>query len=259
MEGKTVKERISAGKITLGTWIQLPDVFTTEIIAQSGFDWLAIDLEHGLIDLEHAFSLIQIIDRAGVVPLVRLQTNDDVTIRRVLDAGAKGVIVPMVNSPEDARRIVDAVKYPPMGKRSFGLGRASRFGVTFEEYLRTHNEKSIIVAQIEHISALENLDQILAVPGLDAIIIGPYDLSGSLGIPGQFNDPRFQKVISEITRRVKKAGISLGMHIVHPTQQELDERIAEGFTFIGFGMDTIFMQEGAMNAVRCLTDRRKKK
>lgn len=236
--------------MSLGSWIQIPSVFTAEMMARSGFDWLAIDLEHGMIDLETAFRLIQVIDCSGAVPLVRLNVNDESTIRRVMDAGAGGVIVPMVNTAEDARKAVNAVKYPPLGKRSFGLGRAHDFGLGFDEYLQTINDRSIVVIQIEHIDALKNLEQILRVPGIDAIIIGPYDLSGSLGVPGRFDHPGFKEALDKITERVRKSPVALGMHIVHPTEAELRKRQSEGFTFIGLGMDTIFLQEGSRHAVR---------
>jgi 2-dehydro-3-deoxyglucarate aldolase len=250
MDIKKVKKHISEKKMTLGSWIQIPNVFTSEIMARSGYDWLAIDLEHGLIDLETAYKLIQVIDYCGVIPLVRLHENDESTIRRVMDAGAGGVIVPMVNTAKDAQNAVNAVKYPPLGKRSFGLGRAHDFGLNFEEYIQTINDDSIVVIQIEHIDALKNLDQILQVSGIDAIIIGPYDLSGSLGIPGKFDHPEFKDTIRTIINRIKKSPVALGMHIVHPSKEELQERRATGFTFIGLGMDTIFLMEESHNVVR---------
>ena len=216
----------------------------------SGFDWLAIDLEHGLIDLETVYRLIQVIDCCGTIPLVRLQGNDDSTIRRVMDAGAGGVIVPMVNTAEEAQMAVNAVKYPPLGKRSFGLGRAHNFGLNFDEYVQTINNRSIVVIQIEHIDALKNLDEILQVPGIDAIIIGPYDLSGSLGVPGKFDHPKFKNAIQLIINQVKKSSVALGIHIVHPSKHELQEKRATGFTFIGLGMDSIFLIEESHNVVR---------
>jgi 2-keto-3-deoxy-L-rhamnonate aldolase RhmA len=250
MDIKKLKNYISEKKMTFGSWIQIPNVFTTEIMARSGFDWLAIDLEHGMIDLETVYQLIQVIDCNGVIPLVRLHVNDESTIRRVMDAGAGGVIVPMVNTAEDAQKAVNAVKYPPLGKRSFGLGRAHDFGLGFDEYVQTINDHSILVVQIEHIDALKNLDQILQVPGIDAIIIGPYDLSGSLGVPGQFDHPGFKDALHAIINRVQKSSVALGMHIVHPTEDELQERESAGFTFIGLGMDTIFLLEGSHNVIR---------
>ncbi len=250
MDRKKVKKDISDKKMRFGSWIQIPDVFTAEMMARSGFDWLAIDLEHGMIDLETAFQLIQVIDCSGVIPLVRLNENDESTIRRVMDAGAAGIIAPMVNTVEDARKAVNAVKYPPIGKRSFGLGRAHDFGLGFDEYVGTINDHSIVVVQIEHIVALKNLDKILQVPGIDAIIIGPYDLSGSLGVPGQFDHPLFRDALHTIIERVRKSPVALGMHIVHPTEAELRERQSAGFTFIGLGMDTIFLQEGSRHVMQ---------
>lgn len=236
-------------KVTLGSWIQLPDPYSAEIMAKAGFDWLAIDLEHGQISMDAAYCLIQAIGNTGVIPLVRLHENDSSTIRRVMDSGAGGVIVPMVNTVEDAVRAVSAVKYYPEGNRSFGLGRAHQFGKEFDTYIETSNKESIVVVQIEHKDAIVNLDGILAVPGIDAIIIGPYDLSGSMGIPGKFDDPLFSAKISEIIGKVKKSPIALGMHIVHPSEQDLAMRIQQGFTFIAYGMDTIFLQNNACIAV----------
>jgi 2-keto-3-deoxy-L-rhamnonate aldolase RhmA len=245
----SVKQKISQKKITLGSWVQMPDPFSAEIMARAGFDWLAIDLEHGMISLDAAFRLIQVIGNAGVLPLVRLHENDPSTIRRVMDAGAGGIIVPMVNTVEDAIRAVDAAKYYPQGQRSFGLGRAHQFGRKFDAYIGSSNEESIVVVQIEHKDALVNLDAILAVPGIDAMVIGPYDLSGSMGIPGKFDDPIFSASVSEIIGKVNKSSVGLGMHIVHPSERDIGMRIQQGFTFIGYGMDTLFLQNHACAAV----------
>ncbi|MFA4850520.1 MAG: aldolase/citrate lyase family protein [Methanoregula sp.] len=243
------RNSIREKQISLGCWVQMPDPFSAEIMARAGFDWLAIDLEHGLINLDAAFHLIQVIGNAGALPLIRLHENDPATIRRVMDAGAGGIIVPMVNTAENAARAVDAAKYHPEGQRSFGLGRAHRFGKNFDSYIRDSNAESIVVVQIEHKDALANLDDILAVHGIDAIVIGPYDLSGSMGIPGKFDDPLFSTRISEIIEKVNKSSVALGIHIVHPSEQDLAMRIQQGFTFIAYGMDTIFLQNGACAAV----------
>lgn len=240
-----LKSSINQKKLLIGSWIQLQDVFSAEIMAKAGFDWLAIDMEHGLIDLNCAYKLIQVINLSGGVPLVRLNENDPSTIRRVMDAGAGGVIVPMVNCKEDARMALDAVNYPPAGKRSFGLGRAHQYGKKFESYMRKANRSSILVVQIEHINALDNLDSILNLKGIDACIIGPYDLSGSMGIPGKFNDKKFNAVLEKIINAVKDSGKLLGIHIVHPCESDLKHRITQGFKFIAYGMDTIFLQDAA--------------
>lgn len=246
---RSLRSLLEKEQRSLGSWIQLPDPFTAEIMARSGFDWLAIDLEHGMIDLGAAIRLIQVIGNAGVHPVVRLHENDPSTIRRVMDAGAAGIIVPMVNTADEAKKAVAAAKYYPDGKRSFGLGRAHDFGRNFDQYMGTSNAENIVVVQIEHIDAIHNLDAILAVQGIDAIIIGPYDLSGSIGIPGKFDDPRFSFKITEIISKVNKSSIALGFHIVHPSEKDLAWCIHEGFTFIAYGMDTIFLQNGACSAV----------
>lgn len=240
-----LKRKIAGNKLTVGSWLQLPDTFTAEIMAKAGFDWLAIDMEHGLIDLKDVFRLIQTVDLCGPAPLVRLNVNDASTIRRVMDAGAAGVIVPMVNSAEDAAKAVQAVKYPPQGGRSFGLGRAHRYGEYFDRYVKSSNSSSLLVIQIEHIDAVKELDRILKVKGIDAVIIGPYDLSGSMGIPGKFGNAKFRKAVKVIVKKVKKAGIPLGFHIVQPVEKEFRSKVREGFNFIAYGMDTIFLSEGA--------------
>jgi 2-keto-3-deoxy-L-rhamnonate aldolase RhmA len=245
-----LRDCIRGRHITLGSWVQMPDPYSAEIMARAGFDWLAIDLEHGMISLDAAFRLIQVIGNAGTLPLVRLHENDPSTIRRVMDAGAGGIIVPMVNTAAEAVRAVDAVKYYPLGQRSFGLGRAHQFGRKFDSYIEASNEESIVVVQIEHKDALANLDEILAVTGIDAIVIGPYDLSGSMGIPGKFEDPLFSASVSKIIEKVSKSPVGLGMHIVHPSEQDFSMRIRQGFTFIGYGMDTLFLQDHACAAVQ---------
>lgn len=251
-----LKGLINQKKLSIGSWIQLPDVFSAEIMAKAGFDWLAIDIEHGLIDLNCAYKLIQIIGLSGSIPLVRLNENDPSAIRRVMDAGAGGVIIPMVNSEEDARKALDAVKYPPVGKRSFGLGRAHKYGREFESYIRKANESNIVVVQIEHVSVLDNLDSILNLEGIDACIIGPYDLSGSMGIPGKFNDKRFIAVLDKIIKAVKHSDKALGIHIVYPSESILKNRIAQGFKFVAYGMDTMFLSEAVSGVSRLKVRRR---
>jgi len=249
------KKKLFSG-ISVGSWLQLPNVFSAEIMARAGFDWLAIDLEHGLIDLEKAYELIQVVELAGIVPLVRLNANDPSVIRRVMDAGSHGVIVPMVNSREDVIEAINAIKYPPEGKRSFGLGRAHGFGEGFKSYINKANSQSILIIQIEHIEAVNNLEEILRIKGIDGIIIGPYDLSGSMGVPGRFNDEQFKNKIESIVLKVKKSNIALGIHIVEPSKEEYKKRIKHGFSFIAYGMDTIFLSNGARN---CLKQIKKKK
>ncbi|NQW04624.1 MAG: 2,4-dihydroxyhept-2-ene-1,7-dioic acid aldolase, partial [Acidobacteria bacterium] len=181
-------------------------------MADAGFDWLAIDLEHSAIGLREAQELIRVIDAAGVAPLVRLTANDPNQAKRLLDAGAKGVIVPMVNTAAEATAAVAAVRYPPHGRRGVGLARAQGYGATFEEYLRIGEQNTVVVVQIEHADAVQNLQSILGVSGVDATIIGPYDLSGSVGLPGQFDAPAVTELLSTYEAVSRTTGVPMGYH-----------------------------------------------
>ena len=225
-------------KLSIGSWIQLGHPAIAEIMASAGFDWLAVDLEHSTISLGEAEELIRVIDLKGVVPLVRLASNNSEQIKRIMDAGAHGVIVPMVNSEEEAQAAVSAVKYPPIGNRSVGLARAQGYGPRFAEYFEWQRDNSLVIVQIEHINAVDNLESILSVKGVDAYIVGPYDLSGSLGIPGQFEAPKYLDALQQIRRASAKLCVPGGVHIVEPDAQELEQSIKQGNQFIAYGVDT---------------------
>jgi 2-dehydro-3-deoxyglucarate aldolase len=234
---KSIKSRISDNNIVIGSWITLAHPAIAEIMARAGFDWLTIDLEHSVITIREAEELIRIIDLCGVVPLVRLSSNDPVQIKRVMDAGAHGVIVPMVNTAEEARKAVESVCYPPNGKRGVGLARAQGYGNSFENYKDWLNNESIIIVQIEHIKAVENLDAILSVDGVDGFIVGPYDLSGSLGVPGQFDDKVMNEAMNKISAYVRNSSKISGYHIVEPDLDQFQQRALEGYRFLAFSVD----------------------
>jgi 2-dehydro-3-deoxyglucarate aldolase len=207
-------------KVTVGTWITLAHPSIAEIMAVSGFDWIAIDLEHSVITIREAEELIRVVNLSGVTSLVRLTSNDPNQIKRVMDAGSCGVIVPMVKSIDDVKQAVDAVKYPPYGKRSVGLARAQQYGRSFDEYLEWQKNQTIVIVQIEHIEAVNNLEAIFGVDGVDGYIIGPYDLSASLGIPGEFDNPIFLNAME----RVKKVGTDVNTPIF---LQRINRKLAE--------------------------------
>jgi 2-dehydro-3-deoxyglucarate aldolase len=246
MAQKSILKRLS-----VGSWIQLGHPAVAEIMASAGFDWLAIDLEHSTITLREAEDLIRVIDLKGVVPFVRLSSNNSEQIKRIMDAGAQGVIVPMIKSQMEAESAVQAVKYPPAGSRSIGLARAQGYGSRFAEYFEWQQDESIVVVQIEHIDAVDNLESILAVPGVDAYIVGPYDLSGSMGLPGQFEAPEFIDALERIRAIGEKVNMPGGVHIVEPDPQALSQCIDEGNLFIAYGVDTrmldIACREGLKN------------
>jgi 2-dehydro-3-deoxyglucarate aldolase len=235
-----LKQKILNNQLTIGSWISIGNPTIAEIFANAGFDWLVVDLEHSMISLDLAGEVIRTIDLSGVPSLVRLTDNDKNQIKRVLDAGAKGIIVPMVKSASDIVHAISATRYPPLGNRGVGLARAQGYGVMFDEYFMWQsdfNSGPIVIAQIEDIEAVRNLEEILSVDGIDAFIIGPYDLSCSMGIPGEFNNPDFINIINQIMAVAKKLRVTSGIHIVEPDIDELDQAIDLGHNFIAFSVD----------------------
>ena len=228
---------MNSGSLTLGSWITLGHPGIAEIMAKAGFDWLVVDLEHSVISIEVAGDLIRTIDLCGVAPLVRLTSNDPNQIKRVMDAGAHGIVVPMVNTPADAARAVASTRYAPLGSRGVGLARAQGYGANFQDYLRWQSDGPVVIVQIEHKDAIAQLEQILAVPGVDGFIIGPYDLSCSMGIPGQFEQPEFISTMTHIRETGKRLSCPAGLHIVEPDLQRLEQAIREGYTFIAYSVD----------------------
>ena len=232
-----IKTLLSAKKLALGSWITLYHPAIAEIMANAGYDWLAVDLEHSVITIREAEELIRIISLSGVTPLVRLTSNDANQIKRIMDAGSHGVIVPMINSLEDAKKAVQAVKYPPSGKRGVGLARAQGYGTNFDSYMKWLKEESIVIVQIEHIEAVNNLEEIFSVENIDGYIIGPYDLSASMGIPGEFEHPEFIAAMEKIKSVARKLNMNGGIHIIEPEPSQLEDRIKEGYCFIAYSLD----------------------
>lgn len=247
-----LKNKLINNELTIGSWIMMNDPMSVEIMALAGFEWLVIDIEHTSIDLNTTENLIRTIQLHNMKALVRVSKNEEVVIKRVLDMGADGIIVPMVSSKEDALMAVEYAKYPPFGKRGVGLYRASGYGTKFEEYKKWVNEKLIIIAQIEHIDAVKNIDEIINVEGIDATIIGPYDLSGSMGYPGELEREDVQCAVSEVLRRCKENNISSGFHVVESDPEKLKLKIDQGCTFLAYGIDYLFMRDSVLNGMNTI-------
>jgi 2-dehydro-3-deoxyglucarate aldolase len=234
-----------AGKskeITIGSWLSLGSPYVTEIMLKAGFDWLVIDMEHSAANsLSQVQQLIQIIDLGGCIPLVRIPINDSTVIKQVMDAGAHGIIVPMVNTRSDAEAAVAEVRYPPRGERGVGLWRAQGYGRTFEEYRVWLEQHCTVIVQIEHIHGVRNLKDILNVEGIDGFIIGPYDLSASLGVPGEFQKPVVVDALQEVEAVAAVSEKWSGFHIVHPNHEQLMRTIEGGYDFIAYGVDFTFL------------------
>lgn len=243
---------LRSGNVSVGSWISVGHPTIAEVLAKAGFDWIVVDLEHSAMSIETAGELIRTIDLCDVAPLVRLTSNDQNQIKRVMDAGAHGIIVPMVNSAVEAAAAVAATRYAPRGTRGVGLSRAQGYGVRFREYVRWQDEGPIVIAQIEHRDGIAHLEEILATPGIDGFIIGPYDLSCSLGFPGQFEHEEFVQTMAHIRKVGKRVNCPAGMHIVEPDLRRLDECVSEGFTFIAYSVDFRMLDVSAREAVERL-------
>ena len=248
----SLKQTLADQRLTIGSWLQISHPLIPEILAPSGFDWLVVDMEHSDIELSNLVPMIVAIEANGMTPLVRVGENDPNLIKRVMDLGAHGVIVANVQTQKGARAAVDAVKYPPTGTRGVGLYRAQKFGFGFEAYKTWLSEESVVIAQIEHIDAVNNIDEILQVQGLDAFIIGPYDLSASLGKPGLFDEPDVQQALETVLAAAKRHHIPAGYHSVSLRPEDARKKINEGYTFLAFGVDFKFLGECAYNALRAL-------
>ncbi len=249
MQKNALKLKLKRNEQTFGCWVTLAHPLIPEILAPAGFDWLAVDMEHSSIDVSSLLTMIISIEHNGMVPLVRVGENNPNLIKRVMDAGAYGVIVPNVNSSEDVKAAVNAVKYPPFGTRGVGLYRAQGYGRTFEEYKQWLEEESVVIIQIEHINAVNCIDDIFAVPGNDSFLIGPYDHSGSMGMPGELTHPKVEDAISRVMSAAKKNGIPAGYHSVSVDSKQALKRVKQGFRYLGFSLDSMFLGSAAVNAV----------
>ncbi len=246
------KNLFNDNEVALGSWITLAHPAVAEIMANAGFDWLAIDLEHSVITIREAEELIRVIELSGVVPLVRLTSNNSDLIKRVMDAGAHGIIVPMVNSALDAEMAVQSIKYPPAGRRGVGLARAQRYGADFEAYKKWQVNGSIVIVQIEHIDAVNNFRDILSVPGVDGFIVGPYDLTSSMGIPGEFSNSKYLEVMERIGKIAKDMNVAGGVHIIEPDPKQLKQRVSEGYKFIAYSLDIRMLDYSCRSALESI-------
>lgn len=225
-----------------GTLLSLPSPEIAEILAEAGFDWLFVDMEHGGFDIAGVQRVLQAV--AGQIPcIVRVPQNEPNAIARALDAGADGLIFPHVNTAEEARACVAAALYPPEGGRSIGLARAQGYGARVAESLAGANRATVRIVQAEHILAARNIGEILAVPGIDAVFIGPYDLSGSLGKPGRTADPEVVDAIRKIRDAAAAAGIPAGIFVADADAGR--RAAAEGFTLIAASTDARLLGQAA--------------
>jgi 4-hydroxy-2-oxoheptanedioate aldolase len=239
--------RLRAGATLLGSIVALGSPEVAEMFSRAGFDWLLIDTEHAPLDPLAAQGLLQ---AARCPCLVRVSTGEQALIKKVLDLGAAGVVVPQVNSAAEAERIVRYCRYPPQGSRGVGIARAQGYGLDFREYVAHANDNVIVMLQIEHIEAVNNIESIARVPGVDALMIGPYDLSGSMGKLGEVNAPQVEQAIETVRRACAAAGMKLA--IFAGTAEAMKPYIQKGYTLPIVGVDLMLLSAAARGVVQAL-------
>ncbi len=241
---RTIRTALQSGSPVIGSWMQIPDSNIAEIMGRAGYQWVAIDMEHGPVAVNQLPDIFRALELGGTLPLARVASPLPINCRQALDQGAAGVVVPMISSAAQLQAIVTECHWPPRGRRGVGFQRANVFGKFFDSYTQEAQE-SLVVAQIEHIDAVNDLESILKVKGLDAIMVGPYDLSASLGMTGDFENKKYKDVLSKILEVCAEQKVSCGIHVVQPDAKMLKQRISEGYTFIAYGVDTVFLNHSA--------------
>lgn len=247
MRANHVIRRLKAGEPSIGTWLALPSPEAADFTATLGFDWLNLDCEHSAIDVRTMGQMFGAIAARGVAPFVRIPWNLPENFKRALDAGAWGIVVPMVNSRAEAEQAAEACFYPPKGNRSVGgSATALRYNASGREYLDHANDEIALILQIEHIDAVEKCDEILSVPGVAGCFIGPNDLAASMGIgigvPLESDHPRMVEAIAHVCKTSKEVGVAPGIHTSGAAG--MNQRIAEGFQFLALASEVKYLLSG---------------
>ena len=220
-----------------GAWMSIGHPEVAAIFSRAQGDFLGIDLEHTTIELSTAQQIIRACHEHDRACLPRIYPGQLEHVRRLLDAGADGIIVPQVARVEDIDQVVDVMRYPPDGHRGFGVASAQGYGRDFDGYVRGANESLSLMIQIETIQAVERIGALLTHPAVDGVMVGPYDMSGSLGVPGELDHPRVREACETVVRACAQAEISCGMHLVYPTVDAIRQKLRAGFTFLVLGSD----------------------
>jgi len=244
------RERLFAG------WISYAHPSITETFARAGFDFIAIDMEHATISLEQAQRIIAASQSEGVPCIPRPVSHSNDYFKPLLDSGADGMLVQMVNTPEEVEAIISNIKFPPLGNRTYGVNRAHAYGFDFDEYITTWNSTSTFLLQIESIKAVENIDKLLAFDEVDGVMIGPYDMSGSLGVPGQTSHPKVIEASRVVIDACERFGKSCGTQVADATPDAVQGLFDLGYTFAILGSDLFVLwkwaeqMQGVMNVMR---------
>lgn len=249
MSKPSFTEQIKNHPPLIGTIVTLESPEVAEMLSQCGFDWLFFDMEHSTFSVSTVQHCLQAV-RGDCLAIVRVPENAAVWIKRVLDIGCDGIVVPQVNNAEQAWQAVQAAKYPPLGARSVGIGRAHGYGASFDNYVAGANERVALIIQIEHIDAVKNIDAILQVPGIDGVQIGPYDLSGSMNMLGQVGSEPVQAELRTIKEKCRARNMPVSMFTLKP--EAAPKEIADGCKFMLVGTDAAFLTTSAKDALKII-------
>ncbi len=247
-----LKNRLADGQVCLGATITMNSPVIAEILSHiGGLDWIWLEMEHTALSEQDVLTMLQATNGSEVSTVVRVPWNDKTMIKRALDLGPDGIIIPLVNTKAEAEAAIHAIKYPPWGERGAGLGRAQAYGLHLAEYLKTADHEVTAIMMIEHIDAVNNIEEIISVKGVDSVMIGALDLSGSMGLLGQTDDDRVEGAVQKVLAAAKKAGMPCGIITVSPDQS--NERIAQGFTNVIIGLDILFFHGAVRDALSKIT------
>lgn len=241
--GRT-KQKLQARECVFGGWIMIGHPSVAEIMAAEGFDWIAVDMEHTSISVRDFHEIALALKGSDCDLFVRLPSCDPVLTKLVLDNGATGIIVPNVNTPAQAAQAVSMAKFPPDGTRGASLCRATGFGREFQGYYQRHNSEVVVVVMLEHRDGVQNADAILSTPGIDAVLVGPYDLSASLGVAGNLEHAEVLAAQRKVLDACARLGVAPGIHVVAVDPVQIEKTVAAGYRFIGCSMDTMFIRHG---------------
>ena len=245
---KRIRNKIKNRKVSIGSWLQIPDTNVAEIYGNLNYDWIAIDTEHSIFNNDKIIDIFRAIELGNTLPIVRLNSNNDKLIKNYLELGCSGFIIPMVENIEHLNNIEKYLNFLPSGARGTGFNRSNLYGLQFSDYINLKT-KPIVIAQIETTEGVKNLNEIIKSKILDAIFIGPYDLSMSLGLNGDINNSKFKKTINEILDFSKKNKIPCGIHVVQNDIKKLKKIINLGYTFIAYSIDTVTLNTYGKNPI----------
>jgi len=253
MNRKELKNKLNQRKAVFAGWTSIGHPQITEMIAGSGVDLIGIDLEHSTISQEQAQRIIAACHANAVVCLPRVASHDPESIRRLLDSGADGILVPTVDTPAEVDKLIGVMKYPPSGKRGYGVARAQGYGNEFKAYTSNWNQESILILQIESVRAVRNIEALLKFEEVDGVMIGPYDLSGSLGIPGKIDSELVEKESQKVVESCKWHHKACGIHIVDPSNESIRSALDNGYTFLALSSDVFMLQKWGQETKRLLS------